>query len=72
MIGSVRNAKDATVFATLSVGFRYIQNIALPAIMITGGVNTNFCEVTLKKDGGIFVNGVKSGSAFHVAISFSI
>ncbi|MED3600070.1 hypothetical protein P4556_32395, partial [Bacillus thuringiensis] len=72
VIGSIRNAQNATVFATLPVGCRPVQDIAVPAIMITGGVNTNFCEVTVKKDGGIFVNGVQSGSTFHIAMSFLI
>lgn len=72
LIGSIRNAQNATVFATLPAGFRPIQDIARPAVMITGGVNTNFCEVTVKKDGGIFVNGVQSGSTFHIEISFLI
>ncbi|MCQ6334252.1 phage baseplate upper protein [Bacillus cereus] len=72
VIGSIRNAQNATVFATLPVGCRPVQDIAVPAIMITGGVNTNFCEVTVKKDGGIFVNGVQSGSTFHIAMNFSI
>ncbi|ONG66492.1 hypothetical protein BKK44_21555 [Bacillus cereus] len=72
VIGSIRNAQNATVFATLPVGCRPVQDIAVPTIMITGGVNTNFCEVTVKKDGGIFVNGVQSGSTFHIAMSFLI
>ncbi|ARX68747.1 BppU family phage baseplate upper protein [Bacillus thuringiensis] len=72
VIGSIRNAQNATVFATLPVGCRPVQDIAVPAIMITGGVNTNFCEVTVKKEGGIFVNGVQSGSTFHIAMSFLI
>ncbi|MBJ8025661.1 BppU family phage baseplate upper protein [Bacillus cereus] len=72
VIGSIRNAQNATVFATLPVGCRPVQDIAVPAIMITGGVNTNFCEVTVKKDGGIFVNGVQSGSTFHIAMNFLI
>ncbi|MEB4894902.1 BppU family phage baseplate upper protein [Bacillus thuringiensis] len=72
IIGSIRNAQNATVFATLPVGCRPVQDIAVPAIMITGGVNTNFCEVTVKKDGGIFVNGVQSGSTFHIAMNFLI
>ncbi|PFE92700.1 hypothetical protein CN325_22600 [Bacillus thuringiensis] len=72
VIGSIRNAQNATVFATLPVGCRPVQDVAVPAIMITGGVNTNFCEVTVKKDGGIFVNGVQSGSTFHIAMSFLI
>ncbi|MHB0803658.1 BppU family phage baseplate upper protein, partial [Bacillus thuringiensis] len=42
VIGSIRNAQNATVFATLPVGCRPVQDIAVPAIMITGGVNTNF------------------------------
>ncbi|OTZ71633.1 hypothetical protein BK768_19940, partial [Bacillus thuringiensis serovar tohokuensis] len=72
VIGSIRNAQNATVFATLPAGFRPIQDIARPAVMITGGVNTNFCEVTFKKDGGIFVNGVQSGNTIHIAMSFLI
>lgn len=72
VIGSIRNAQNATVFATLPVGCRPVQDIAVPAIMITGGVNTNFCEVTVKKNGGIFVNGVQSGSTFHIAMNFLI
>ncbi|WP_044797491.1 BppU family phage baseplate upper protein [Bacillus cereus] len=72
VIGSIRNAQNATVFATLPVGCRPVQDIAVPTIMITGGVNTNFCEVTVRKDGGIFVNGVQSGSTFHIAMSFLI
>ncbi|MFQ6340725.1 BppU family phage baseplate upper protein [Bacillus sp. AF62] len=72
VIGSIRNAQNATVFATLPVGCRPVQDIAVPTIMITGGVNTNFCEVTVKKDGGIFVNGVQSGSTFHIAMNFLI
>ncbi|MFQ6340403.1 BppU family phage baseplate upper protein [Bacillus sp. AF62] len=72
VIGSIRNAQNATVFATLPVGCRPVQDIAVPAIMITGGVNTNFCEVTVKKDGGIFVNGVQSGNTIHIALTFTL
>ncbi|EJR71971.1 hypothetical protein [Bacillus cereus] len=72
VIGSIRNAQNATVFATLPVGCRPVQDIAVPAIMITGGVNTNFCEVTVKSDGGIFVNGVQSGNTIHIAMNFLI
>ncbi|MEB9480284.1 BppU family phage baseplate upper protein, partial [Bacillus cereus] len=36
VIGSIRNAQNATVFATLPVGCRHVQDIAVPAIMITG------------------------------------
>ncbi|MFZ7802626.1 BppU family phage baseplate upper protein [Bacillus thuringiensis] len=72
VIGSVRNPANTTVFATLPVGCRPVQDIAVPAIMITGGVNTNFCEVTVKKDGGIFVNGVQSGNTIHIALTFTV
>ncbi|MFL0405199.1 BppU family phage baseplate upper protein [Bacillus nitratireducens] len=73
VIGSIRNAKKETVFATLPVGFRPVQDIAFPAIMIAGGVNTVFCEVTIKSNGGIFLNGaIQDGSTFHLAMSFLI
>ncbi|MGG0727745.1 BppU family phage baseplate upper protein [Bacillus paramycoides] len=73
VIGSIRNAKKETVFATLPVGFRPVQDIAFPTIMISGGVNTVFCEVTVKSNGGIFVNGaIQDGSTFHLAMSFLI
>ncbi|MEX0134916.1 BppU family phage baseplate upper protein [Bacillus nitratireducens] len=73
VIGSIRNAKKETVFATLPIGFRPVQDIAFPAIMIAGGVNTVFCEVTIKSNGGIFLNGaIQDGSTFHLAMSFLI
>ncbi|MGE6551312.1 BppU family phage baseplate upper protein [Bacillus mycoides] len=73
VIGSIRNAKKETVFATLPVGFRPVQDIAFPAIMIAGGVTTAFCEVTVKSNGGIFVNGaIQDGSTFHLSMSFLI
>ncbi|EOO28225.1 hypothetical protein IIU_05851, partial [Bacillus cereus VD133] len=30
------------------------------------------CEVTVKNDGGIFVNGVQSGNTVHIAVIYSI
>ncbi|WP_144572663.1 BppU family phage baseplate upper protein [Bacillus paramycoides] len=70
VIGSVRNPANTTVFATLPAGFRPVQNIAFPAL-VYGGVPT-VCEVTVKSDGGIFVNGVQSGNTVHLAMSFLI
>lgn len=68
VIGSVRNPQNETVFATLPVGFRPIQHIAFPALAY--GYTPAVCEITIKPDGGIFVNGVPSGSAVHIAMSF--
>ncbi|MDY8162680.1 BppU family phage baseplate upper protein [Bacillus thuringiensis] len=70
VIGSVKNPANTTVFATLPVGFRPVQNIAFPALAY-GAVPT-VCEVTVKSDGGIFVNGVQSGNTVHIAMSFLI
>ncbi|MGQ3740822.1 hypothetical protein ACUBUI_34920, partial [Bacillus sp. Fil] len=70
VIGSVRNPANTTVFATLPTGFRPVQNIAFPALAY-GGAPT-ICEVTVKGDGGIFVNGVQSGNTIHIAMSFLI
>ncbi|MEC3155940.1 BppU family phage baseplate upper protein [Bacillus thuringiensis] len=70
VIGSVKNPANTTVFATLPVGFRPVQNIAFPALAY-GAVPT-VCEVTVKSDGGIFVNGVQSGNTIHIAMSFLI
>ncbi|HDR8486979.1 TPA: BppU family phage baseplate upper protein [Bacillus cereus] len=68
VIGSVRNPQNETVFATLPVGFRPIQHIAFPALAY--GYTPAVCEITIKPDGGIFVNGVPSGSTVHIAMSF--
>ncbi|PQZ54605.1 MULTISPECIES: BppU family phage baseplate upper protein [Bacillus] len=70
VIGSVKNAVNTTIFATLPAGFRPVQNIAFPALAY-GNVPT-ICEVTAKSDGGIFVNGVQSGNTVHIAMSFSV
>ncbi|EOO34103.1 hypothetical protein IIU_02677, partial [Bacillus cereus VD133] len=70
VIGSVKNASNVNVFATLPAGCRPVQNIAFPALAY-GNVPT-VCEVTVKNDGGIFVNGVQSGNTVHIAVSFSI
>ncbi|WP_088350538.1 BppU family phage baseplate upper protein [Bacillus cereus] len=70
VIGSVKNPANTTVFATLPVGFRPVQNIAFPALAY-GAVPT-VCEVTVKSDGGIFVNGVQNGNTIHIAMSFLI
>ncbi|QCX94503.1 DUF2479 domain-containing protein [Bacillus cereus ATCC 14579] len=70
VIGSVRNPQNETVFATLPVGFRPVQHIAFPALAY--GYTPAVCEVTIKPDGGVFVNGVPSGSTVHIAMSFLI
>ncbi|MHA4176848.1 BppU family phage baseplate upper protein [Bacillus cereus] len=70
VIGSVRNPTNTTVFATLPAGFRPVQNIAFPALAYGNGPTV--CEVTVKSDGGIFVNGVQSGNTIHIAMSFLI
>ena len=70
VIGSVRNPANTTIFAVLPVGFRPAQNIAFPALAYGNGPTV--CEVTVKSDGGIFVNGVQSGNTIHIAMSFLI
>ncbi|AUB62000.1 hypothetical protein CSW12_02535 [Bacillus cereus] len=70
VIGSVRNPTNTTVFATLPAGFRPVQNIAFPALAYGNGPTV--CEVTVKSDGGIFVNGVQSGNTIHIAMNFFI
>ncbi|OUB11263.1 hypothetical protein BK708_29725 [Bacillus thuringiensis serovar yunnanensis] len=70
VIGSVRNPQNEAVFATLPVEFRPVQHIAFPALAY--GYTPAVCEVTIKPDGGIFVNGVPSGSTVHIAMSFLI
>ncbi|HDR4874250.1 TPA: BppU family phage baseplate upper protein [Bacillus cereus] len=70
VIGSVRNPANTTIFAVLPVGFRPVQNIAFPALAYGNGPTV--CEVTVKSDGGIFVNGVQSGNTIHVAMNFLI
>ncbi|PEX46104.1 BppU family phage baseplate upper protein [Bacillus thuringiensis] len=70
VIGSVRNPANTTIFAVLPVGFRPVQNIAFPALAYGNGPTV--CEVTVKSDGGIFVNGVQSGNTIHIAMNFLI
>ncbi|MGD6835498.1 BppU family phage baseplate upper protein [Bacillus thuringiensis] len=70
VIGSVRNPQNETVFATLPVGFRPVQHIAFPALAY--GYTPAICEVTIKPDGGVFVNGVPNGSTVHIAMNFLI
>ncbi|MGE7429089.1 BppU family phage baseplate upper protein [Bacillus thuringiensis] len=70
VIGSVRNPQNEAVFATLPVGFRPVQHIAFPALAY--GYTPAICEVTIKPDGGVFVNGVPNGSTVHIAMNFLI
>ncbi|MCQ6531151.1 BppU family phage baseplate upper protein [Bacillus mycoides] len=70
VIGSIKNVSNVTVFATLPAGCKPVQNIAFPALAY-GNVPT-ICEVTVKSDGGIFVNGVQSGNTVHIAMSYSV
>ncbi|MRC30752.1 DUF2479 domain-containing protein [Bacillus thuringiensis] len=68
VIGSVRNPQNETIFATLPVGYRPVQHIAFPALAY--GYTPTICEVTIKPDGGIFVNGVPNGNTVHIAMNF--
>jgi len=70
VIGSVRSPQNEAVFATLPVGFRPVQHISFPVLAY--GYTPAACEVTIKPDGGIFVNGVPSGSTVHIAMNFLI
>ncbi|MBG9501239.1 phage protein [Bacillus thuringiensis] len=70
VIGSVRNPQNEAVFATLPVGFRPVQHIAFPALAY--GYTPAACEVTIKPDGGIFVNGVQNGNTIHIALTFTL
>ncbi|PFR79157.1 hypothetical protein COK40_02380 [Bacillus cereus] len=70
VIGSVKYLANTTVFATLPAGFRPVQSIAFPALAYGNGPTV--CEVTVKSDGGIFLNGVQNGNIIHIAISFLI
>ncbi|MCQ6286388.1 MULTISPECIES: BppU family phage baseplate upper protein [Bacillus cereus group] len=70
VIGSVKYLANTTVFATLPAGFRPVQSIAFPALAYGNGPTA--CEVTVKSDGGIFLNGVQNGNIIHIAMSFLI
>ncbi|MCT6947244.1 MAG: phage baseplate upper protein [Bacillus thuringiensis] len=70
VIGSVKYLANTTVFATLPAGFRPVQSIAFPALAYGNGPTA--CEVTVKSDGGIFLNGVQNGNVIHIAMSFLI
>ncbi|HDR6268911.1 TPA: BppU family phage baseplate upper protein [Bacillus cereus] len=70
VIGSVKYLANTAVFATLPAGFRPVQSIAFPALAYGNGPTV--CEVTVKSDGGIFLNGVQNGNIIHIAISFLI
>lgn len=70
VIGSVKYLANTTVFATLPAGFRPVQSIAFPALAYGNGPTV--CEVTVKSDGGIFLNGVQNGNVIHIAMSFLI
>ncbi|ANC20945.1 hypothetical protein WR52_19975 [Bacillus cereus] len=70
VIGSVKYLGNTTVFATLPAGFRPVQHIAFPALAYGNGPTV--CEVTVKSDGGIFLNGVQNGNVIHIAMSFLI
>ncbi|MEC3132417.1 BppU family phage baseplate upper protein, partial [Bacillus cereus] len=70
VIGSVKYLANTAVFATLPAGFRPVQSIAFPALAYGNGPTA--CEVTVKSDGGIFLNGVQNGNVIHIAINFLI
>ncbi|MDA2634971.1 BppU family phage baseplate upper protein [Bacillus cereus] len=70
VIGSVKYLANTTVFATLPAGFRPVQHIAFPALAYGNGPTV--CEVTVKSDGGIFLNGVQNGNVIHIALTFTL
>ncbi|ANT39956.1 BppU family phage baseplate upper protein [Bacillus thuringiensis] len=70
VIGSVKYLANTAVFATLPAGFRPLQSIAFPALAYGNGPTV--CEVTVKSDGGIFLNGVQNGNIIHIAMNFLI
>ncbi|PFM61440.1 hypothetical protein COJ52_05105 [Bacillus cereus] len=72
VIGSIRNPKNVTPFATLPVGFRPPQDVAFTGIAI-GDVTTS-CEVTVQVSGNIFVNNLPSGTniTVHMVANFMI
>ena len=70
VIGSVKYLANTTVFATLPAGFRPVQDIAFPALAYGNGPTV--CEVTVKSDGGIFLNGVQNGNIIHIALTFTL
>ncbi|MEB8648139.1 BppU family phage baseplate upper protein [Bacillus cereus] len=70
VIGSVKYLANTAVFATLPAGFRPVQSIAFPALAYGNGPTV--CEVTVKSDGGIFLNGVQNGNIIHIAMNFLI
>ncbi|MGQ3736832.1 BppU family phage baseplate upper protein [Bacillus sp. Fil] len=70
VIGSIRNAKNVQIFATLPSGFRPVQNIAFPALVY--GNDPATCEVTIQSGGGLFVNGVQSGQTVHIVANFMV
>ena len=70
VIGSVKYLANTTVFATLPAGFRPVQHIAFPALAYGNGPTV--CEVTVKSDGGMFLNGVQNGNVIHIALTFTL
>ncbi|MDA2635334.1 BppU family phage baseplate upper protein [Bacillus cereus] len=70
VIGSVKYLANTTVFATLPAGFRPVQHIAFPALAYGNGPTV--CEVTVKSDGGMFLNGVQNGNVIHIALTFTV
>ncbi|SPT76283.1 Phage protein [Bacillus cereus] len=70
VIGSVRNVKNVQVFATLTSGFRPVQNIAFTVLAY--GNDPAICEVTIQSGGGLFVNGVQSGQTVHIVADFML
>jgi hypothetical protein len=72
VIGSIRNPKNVTTFATLPVGCRPPQDVAFTSIAI--GDATVSCEVTVQSSGNIFVNNLPSGTniTVHMVANFMI
>ncbi|PES77654.1 hypothetical protein CN505_30150 [Bacillus cereus] len=72
VIGSIRNPKNVTPFATLPVGCRPPQDVAFTGIAI--GDATVSCEVTVQSSGNIFVNNLPGGTSVtvHIGVNFMV
>ncbi|MGN4668565.1 BppU family phage baseplate upper protein [Bacillus cereus group sp. MYBK234-1] len=70
VMGSIRNPKNTTIFATLPEGFRPPQDVAFPVVVVTG--STTAGEFTIQKGGGLFVNGVSANATCHLIASYVV
>ncbi|PGS83542.1 hypothetical protein COC69_01950 [Bacillus cereus] len=70
VLGSIRNPKNTTIFATLPEGFHPPQDVAFPVVVVTG--STTAGEFTNQKGGGLFVNGVPANATCHLVASYVV